>query len=795
MSTSPHDALERGLNWLAALERPPGFEARTDGHPSVSCEAPYAVALVASAWRCVSSLRPAPAALEDWLGAACDPDGMVRFFGPASPIIGPDLDDTAMVWAERRALSGWSPPTVTLEATLRSRVDGGPFNTWPRLRPDDEVTVEVDAVVNANILAMIAADGRRDDAAHQHVAKALSSIGGPSPATCPYYPDLAMLVVCARRAEDLGASPFPYPPPASLTSTTLLGDAARALLGDGDALTALLAAQETDGAWPWTPLFVGGDENMFPDGQRLPRPWYGGRATSTAIAVMALARSLGLPVQASAPARGPLPSRRVRREVWESLVGPIGHGMTLNRREEASQAFPELEGPEGSLRLDIAPRDAMSQFFRAGASWALGYRGDRAPSAAEVAAMERLVARLDATGPAAATVPGPTGIRCHAGDASDLAERLADVDPGSGPVHVRLPIHLDVPSALPNLAAALRAAERQGPELRLEGLPYCALPWPEELVTPTPPHGPRRDPAPACARCVMTHACAGPAGGVLRPRTSDGPWVPLRRAAEAWRATWGYPDRASFAPIEAALHDLQTGPLSGVQWSVVLVADVAEGQVDPTFRVDAFYGHRDGRVVPGKHVLERLTTLDPQLLAALAPAAETCPVHPAYADGPAGAHLGAYADTGHLTTDAAWEVVRAGLAAVGLRLTEPVPDALSVLGYAVAPGVQAPVIDVYLTVPSDGSGSHTPGPEVVDLAAGSPCVATLRLRDGRLERRKWDVSWWRTGQDDEALLRTLGARDDAGEALERWLHSDRYGLHPTTLGWRDDGRRIYLRVC
>ena len=85
--------------------------------------------------------------------------------------------------------------------------------------------------------------------------------------------------------------------------------------------------------------------------------------------------------------------------------------------------------------------------------------------------------------------------------------------------------------------------------------------------------------------------------------------------------------------------------------------------------------------------------------------------------------------------------------------------------------------------------------EVVALAEGGPCVATLRLHEGRLAVRKWDVSWWSTGQDDVALLETLGARGEDRDALERWLHDPRYGLHPTTLGWRESGRRIYLRVC
>jgi len=789
MSAAARDALERGLAWLARLDTPPGFEARADGHPPVTCEAPYAVALVASAWRYGASLQPAPAALEGWLAAACDPDGMVRFFGPMAPIIGPDLDDTAMVWAERRALTGWSPPVATLEATRASKVESGAFDTWPA----SAGPTEVDAVVNANILAMLAADGEQDDTAHRFVAEALGTLGGPSPVACPYYPDLAMLVVCARRAEDLGAAPLPYPAPEALSSRTLVGDIARALLGDGDAVAALLTAQEADGAWPWAPLFVGGDENVFPDGQQLPRPWYGARAASTALAVMALARSLDLALAALAPSRGSLPAGRVRREVWESLVGPLGHGLALVRSQEASKIFPELDGPGGRLRLDIAPRNAMPQFFRGGACWALGYRGDRSPSAAEVAAMERLVARLDATGPAAAKASGPTGIRCQADDASDLAERLAHVDHDSGPVHVRLPPTLHVPSALPHLADALRS----GPELRFQGLPYCALPWPEELVTPSPPHGPRRAAAPACDRCVTAHTCAGPAGGALRPRTSDGPWVPLRRAAESWREVWGYPSAASFEPIEATLHDLQAGPLAGVRWSIVLVADVAGGRVDPTFRVDAFHGHRDGEVVPGRSVLERLPTLDSRVRDALAPAGETCPVHPAYSDGPAGAHLGAYADTGHLDTAAAWAVLREGLAAASMHWTEPAPEVDGVLGYAVGPAqppTATPTLDVYVTVPGL-AGPLAPPEEVADLAAGSPCVATLRLTGGRLTLRKWDVSWWRAGRDDDALLRALGAEGAEGAALERWLHAERYGLHPTTFGWRDGGRRIYLRVC
>ena len=470
--------------------------------------------------------------------------------------------------------------------------------------------------------------------------------------------------------------------------------------------------------------------------------------------------------------------------------------MTLVRRQGTSSPYPELESADGTLRVDLAPRHTVERSFRASAHWAVGYRGDRGPTAAEVAAMERLIALMDAEGPASAPTKGPAGITCHAADASDLSERLKAVDASTGPVHVRLPSALDVPSALPHLADALRAAEGgdASPELRFEGLPFCALPWPEDLVMAAAPSAPRRPLAPTCDRCVMAHACPGPAGGELRPRTSSGPWVPLARAAEAWRATWGFPRRAAWEPIAAALHDLQGGPLSGVPWSIVLVADVADGRVDPTFRVDAFHGQRDGRVQPGRPVLERLTTLDPGVRAALTPAAETCPIHPAFSDGPAGSHLGAYVDTGHLTPDAAWRLLRASLDAASLPLEEAAPEGLSILGYAAAPGPE-PIIDVYLTVPATGAPPHVPPEAVTTLAAGGHCVATLRLREGRLHLRKWDVPWWRAGRDDEALLSLLAPGGAEHGALTGWLHDPRFGLHPTTLGWREGGRRIYLRVC
>ena len=105
MNERTQEALDGALSWLATLTSPPGFEARVDGQPSVQCEAPYAVALVATAWRCAGARRPAPPALAGWLEAACDTNGLVRFFGPDAPIIRPDLDDTAIVWAERRALT------------------------------------------------------------------------------------------------------------------------------------------------------------------------------------------------------------------------------------------------------------------------------------------------------------------------------------------------------------------------------------------------------------------------------------------------------------------------------------------------------------------------------------------------------------------------------------------------------------------------------------------------------------------------------------------------------------------
>jgi hypothetical protein len=793
VSAHLHDALERALSWLDGLEGPPGLEAKADGQV-VPCEAPYAVALVSCAWRYAAVIRRPKAPIDDWLASSCDADGLVRFFGPNSAVIGPDLDDTALVWAERRALTGWSPPEEVMTATQSSCLSDGTFNTWPS-PPASGPALEVDAVVNANIVAMLAADGEPAGLAHRWVQRALSLIGTPSPPVCPYYPDLAMLALCALRAEGLGAARFTYPDPSAFDASSHLGQITRSLLGDVAATAALLQSQEEDGGWPWAPLFIGGDENQFPDGRQLRRPWYGGRAASTALAVWALARHLELVPANVAPARGPLPTRRAAREPWEAMVGPIEHGVSLRRREQASQPIPELESPQGTLRLDIATRAAMPRFFRAGIHWALGYRGSRTPGPAEVSAMERLLARMDDEGPPPEPTQGPARLQCHAPDASDLGPRLLASALPSGPLHVRLPPTLDVPSALPNLADALRRAQGDGPELRLEGLPHCAVPWPEEIVCDVGPDDARRPLSPDCARCADAHRCAGPAGGVLRPRTSSGPWVPLRRAAAAWRERWGHPAPALFSPIEEALHDLQGGPLSGVRWSIVVVADVSAGRVDPTFRVDAFHGSREGRIVPGRPVLERLDMCDTAVHAALAPAADSCPIHPAFSAGPAGAQLGAYADTGHLTPEGAWSILSAGLTAIGYDTPEPPDPGLSVLGYAVAPGESGPRVDVYITVPPAHRGALKPPPEITHQAGKSATVATLRLHDGALHLRKWDLPWWSGGRDDDALLDTLAIAAEGRRELATWLKAPGYSLRPTTLGWRDGGRRIYLRVC
>ncbi|MGB0592277.1 MAG: hypothetical protein ACPGU1_21545 [Myxococcota bacterium] len=793
MSAALQDALARGLDWLDDLGGPPGLEARAEGQ-SIECEAPYAVALVSSAWRYAAVLRRPQAPIDDWLASCCDADGMVRFFGPHSAVIGPDLDDTALVWAERRALTGWSPPKEVTTATQASQLPDGAFNTWPS-PPESGPALEVDAVVNANIVAMLAADGQTAPSAITWVQRALSRIGTPSPPVCPYYPDLAMLALCALRAEGLGAPMFSYPSPEAFDGSSHLGQVTRSLLGDEGATAALLAEQEEDGSWPWAPLFIGGEENQFPDGRHLRRPWYGGRAASTALAVWALARRLDLVPAHTAPARGPLPVRRAPREPWEAMVGPIEHGVSLRRREQASRAIPELESPEGTLRLDIATRAAMPRFFRAGAHWALGYRGSRTPNPVEVSAIERLLARLDDEGPPPEPSEGPARIQCHAPDASDLGPRLQATSAPSGPLHVSLPLTLDVPSALPHLADALRSAQGDGPELRFEGLPHCALPWPEEITCGVGPDDPRRPLGQDCTRCTDAHRCAGPAGGVLRPRTSSGPWVPLRRAAAAWRDRWGHPAPDVFAPLEEALHDLQGGPLAGVRWSIVVVADVSQGRVDPTFRVDAFHGFREGRVVPGRAVLERLQMLTPSVRAALEPAANACPIHPAFGAGPSGAQLGAYADTGHLTPEGAWATFTAGLKAIGLTApAHPAPE-LSVLGYAVAPGPATPRLDVYITVPPTHRGELQPPLEVAQHASGRATVATLRLEGGALHLRKWDLPWWPSGRDDDALLDTLAIADDARQDLASWLHAPGYSLRPTTMGWREGGRRIYLRVC
>ena len=720
------EALTRALDWLDALTEPPGFEARSADAEAIACEAPYAVALLAGAWRHVAEIRKPKAPIEDWLAAACDADGMVRFFGPGSDVIGPDLDDTAMVWAERRALSGWSPPKHVREQSEGCRLESGAYNTWPS-PPESGPALEVDAVVCANILAMVAAEGRQDPALHRWLQSALDALDSEAPPRCPYYPDLAMLVIAALRAEALGAPAFRYPRVRLFSDATLLGLVARALLGEGEALERLLALQQRDGSFPWAPIFVGGEENQFPDGRRMTRPWYGGEAASTALACWAIAQGLGLIGAEAAPARGPMPTRRKRQEPWEAHLGPLVHGVHLKRRMMASRALPELDGPDGALRLDIDVRPAMPRFFRAGSYWALGYRGKRSPSAQEVAAMERLLALLDKGGPPEEGRKGPARIQCHAPNLSDLAGRLEAEAEREGPVSVAMPQSLDVPSALPYLYRALRASQGEGPELRFEGLPHCALPWPEELVSALGPDARRRQPAPACGGCHDAHRCAGPAGGALRPRSSTGPWVPLRRAAEAWRARFGHPAPEHFIPIIDALHDLQGGPLSGVGWSIVLVADVNQGRVDPSFRIDAFYGAREGDVVPGEPVLARLQDLDDRLKSALSAAAQRCPLHPAAHIGDGGLELGAYADTGHLSHQGAWVTLNRALSAIGRATIEPRSPELSVLGFALAPGGDGPTLDLYLTIPEAHQGPLQAPEGARGLAQGNPTICTLRI--------------------------------------------------------------------
>ena len=478
------EALHQALDWLEARPGPPALVARpaggTGGAP-VTCEAPpYAVAHVAAAWHRASSVRAVPAAVPDWLTASCDPDGWVRFYGPAAPgVIGPDVDDTALVWAQRRALAGEEPPPAVLDGILGCRGPAGAFATWPD-PPADGPRVEVDPVVNANVLGLLGALGRRDASAEAAVVEALEAVNEGREPGGHWYPDPAALLLAAQRATRLGALSSCHPRTRPTRAGSLLMQLARRTPED---VEAVLAARDEDGVWPWTAAFIGGEHNAFPGGEVLARPEFGSRALTTALVVEALADEAGWPDAGLARSRGAVAAAARLSPAWTHAAGRLAQGVTLVRRDVAGTAQPVLVSSDGELPLEIAPRSAADRHYSANELWAVSYRGTRGPSPAEHAAIEVLLEQL---GTVATGAEPPSGIarrgtfRCSQLDASDVPAWLAGaaLEPGQE-VTIELPAALDAARALPSLAAALDLAERGGIALRYQHLPFCALPWPD----------------------------------------------------------------------------------------------------------------------------------------------------------------------------------------------------------------------------------------------------------------------------------------------------------------------------
>ncbi|MCB9730739.1 MAG: hypothetical protein H6746_19870 [Deltaproteobacteria bacterium] len=796
---SLREALERARAWLDAQPSLPPIEARDARGAAVRCDdLPYAAACAAWLSRRCAPLAPPDPRAASWLRAASDPDGWVRFFGPAHPgWIGPDLDDTALVWSERRALTGEAPPAATLEALLACRRPGGAFDTWPS-PPEDGPPSEVDAVVHANVLALLAALG--DRAPDPWLVRHLASTA-ERPQGTVYYPDPAALTVFARRAADLGASlicpPWPGGQPSFLARCAAAGPD-----GAGAAIAALLAAQRPDGAFPWEPIFVGGPRTGFPTGERLDRPAFGGPLLSTALAVDALARALGLELPAPAAPAGPARAPTECGPAWLALRGPLGEDHRLASVERASTPHPVLRGPGTELELDIEPARPGQPAFREAGGWAVSYRGPRDPSPAEVGALERLASRL-----AALPLPDPTpsapAAPPPAGDADALLARLEVTPPSSGPVAV----HLGPDAALPALARALSVARRRGLALELVGLPHCAIPGDEAWLVPS---APERAAEPECARCVRAPRCPGPGAHRVRPRTSDTPWLPLDRLAAAWRARHATPPDALWAEFGSTLHDLGRGRVLGdTLWSPTLAVDVEGGRLSPSFRLAAFYGRRDGTRAPGAALVDALPrwaagpaalTDGPGLREALRAAAAELPAYPgllveATPDGPRHA-VSIYLDTDHLPPPEAARLTRSLAARLQLSaaLPEEPPRLLGVSAHLDRAGLAT--LDLYVRLDFPAPRRWHP-PSDSPAARHPDAIATVRVPpSGDPTARKWDLPFWPEATTDSALADALTLTDPADrEALVALLHHPGFTLHPSTLGVRDGGRRLYLRVC
>lgn len=787
------DAISRAAGWLAAQPDLPELEARAPAGPAVACPAlPYAAAAAAWLTRRTAALAPPDPRVATWLEAACDPDGWVRFFGPGHPeLIGPDLDDTALVWSERRALLGDLPPEPLLAAVRACRHPDGAFDTWPS-PPHDGPPTDTDAVVHVNVLAWLAALG--DAPPDPWLAARLAA----PPAPTSWYPDPATLAAFARRAADLGL-PHPPPPPESPVTASLLAACAHAAPGlphAAAATAALLALQRPDGAFPWAPIFVGGPRTGFPDGRTLDRPAFGGPILSTALAVDALARMAALPALTPPPARASRAAAAAAPPAWTAACGPLSADHALAVRDLASAPHPVLTGPDGDLPLDLAPATPGLPAFCTAGPWAISYRGSRSPTPGEARALRALADRLASRLPA-----GPAPAPPPPSESLDLASRIATAPAGPAPLHLTLAAAAAAPDRLPATAAALATARARGLTLRLAGLAHCALPADDAWLAPSPPE---RPPALACHRCVRAPRCPGPGPHALRPRTSDTPWLPLDRLAAAWHAAHATPPPDLWRPFARALHDLGRGPTLGdTLWSPTLAVDVSAGRLSPTFRLAAFYGRRDGTRAPGAPLIAALPALAagthtdaPALARALAPAAQHLPAYPGLQVDPAHAALSVYLDTDHLPAAAAAAEALALAARLGLPLSlpEPPPRLLGLSAHLAQDGRASLDLYAHLTPTSPAAWAPPPG----SPAAMAPAaIATLTVTsDAPLAPRKWDHAFWPHAADDDAVLAALGLADSPdATSLRALLASPEFTLHPTTLGSRPDGRRLYLRVC
>jgi hypothetical protein len=208
----------------------------------------------------------------------------------------PEADSTACALAALKLHSELPDPDAEARL-LRTfwRADAGRFRTWnvpgPWSLPERD-----DPVVNCNVLYALKLLGSPATAEETLAVCRFLNKCGPA----RYYCAPSTVAHAARRAG-LGNDELPPFATAQPAETALIG-CVQWLCGTGTAnsriIDAVLAAQQADGSWPIRPWVTGAGR---------PRPFWGSRALTTALAVEALASTQSSPLPAVAKSLHPAP--------------------------------------------------------------------------------------------------------------------------------------------------------------------------------------------------------------------------------------------------------------------------------------------------------------------------------------------------------------------------------------------------------------------------------------------------------------------------------------------------------